>query len=82
MVCFARMLGLRGNRHSSPNTTISENVSYNVVGLTVRMSAQADLTCTGNISYATVEEVNKEDTDKSTVATSHSAVYDEVELNK
>ena len=82
MVCFAHMLGLRRNRHSSPNTTLSENVSYNIVGQTVRMSAQVDLTCSGNISYATVEEVNKKDTDKSTVATSHIAVYDDVELNK
>ena len=81
MVCFAHMLGLRGRRHSSPNTTISENVSYNIVGHTVRMSAQADLTCIENISYSTAEKVNK-DTDGSTVATSHTAVYDEVAPNK
>ena len=47
------------------------------------MAAQPDLTCSDNISYATVKKVNKKDTDKSTVVTSHTAaVYDEVAPNK
>ena len=75
-------LGLQGSGTSLPNVTSSGNVSYNTDGHTVRMSAQADLTCSDNISYATVKKVNKEDTDGSTVATSHTAVYDEVAPSK
>ena len=82
MVClYIWYIGLKGKRCLSPNTTISENVSYDTIGHTVRMSAQADLTCSENISYATLEKVHN-DTDGSTVATSHTAVYDEVAPKK
>ena len=68
-------------RNSAQNVTISENVSYNIVGRTVRMSAQADLTCSENISYAAIEKVKK-DAHGSTAATSHTAVYDEIAPRK
>ena len=43
------------------------------------LSAQADLTCSENISYATIKKVNKEDdNDGSIMATSDPTVYDEV----
>ena len=45
------------------------------------MFAQADVPCSKNISYAAIVKINK-DTDGSTVATSHTAVYDEVALRK
>ena len=55
---------------------------YNTIGYTVRMSAQADVPCSDNISYSTVKKVNKENIDRSTVGTSHIAVYDEVAPSK
>ena len=53
-------------------------MSYNTVGHTVGMAAQAELPCSGNISYAAVKKANEEDTDENTVSTSLTAVYDEV----
>ena len=73
----AHILGFQGRGHLSPNVLSTENVSYNTIGQTVRMAAQANLTCSENISYATIEYVNK-DTHGSTVAPSLTAVYDEV----
>ena len=75
------MLGLQGRGNLSPNVTSSENVSYNTVDRTVRISAQVDLPCSENISYATVEKVNK-DTEGSTVASTITAMYDEVAPRK
>ena len=43
------------------------------------ISAQADVTCSKNISYAAIVKVNK-DTDGSAMATSHTALYDEVHV--
>ena len=59
------------------NFTSSENVSYDTVGRTVNMSTQDNMTFSENISYATVNQVNKE-TDGN-IATSYTAVYDEVQ---
>ena len=75
------MFGIQGRGNLSPNVTSSGNVSYNTVDRTVRISAQVDLSCSENISYATVEKVNK-DTDGSTVTSNITAVYDEVAPRK
>ena len=46
------------------------------------MAAQADLTCSENISYAAVKKVHNEGTEGKTVSTSLTAVYDEVAPRK
>ena len=46
------------------------------------MAAQSDLRCSENISYAAVKNIHKEDTDRSTVSSSLTAVYDEVAQRK
>ena len=79
---FVHILVLQGRGNSSPNVTSTGNVSYNTISHTVGMPAQADLPCSENISYAAVEKVHKEDTDKNTVSTSLTAVYDEVAPRK
>ena len=67
--------------NSAQNVTSSENVEYSIAGRTVRMSIQANVTCLKNMSYAAIEKVKK-DTQGSTMATRHTAVYDEVAPRK
>ena len=63
------------------NLSCSENVAYDTVGSTIKVSAQDSMTCTKNIAYATVRETISNDPFKITT-TSHTAVYEEVSVKK
>ena len=57
--------------------TCSENMAYDTVGSTLKMSAQAEMTCSEISAYASVSNTKE---DITITSSSHSAVYDEVQL--
>ena len=66
--------------HIGPNNLTyfeTENVAYDTVGNTVKMSTQANVTCLENIAYATTVNTSQKGWIEDT-STSHTAVYDEV----
>ena len=54
------------------NLTCSENVAYDSLSNTLKMSSQFKVTCSENIAYATVEKVREEH--KKNTTTSHTAM--------
>ena len=55
----------------------TENVAHDTVGNTVKRSKQANVPCSENVAYATV---NKTEDSIQNKCTSHAAVYEEVQV--
>lgn len=64
---------------ASANVTCSENVAYDTTENALQISTPANMTCSENVAYATVTRTREDTTNTST---SHTPVYDEVQLEK
>ena len=59
------------------NLPCSENVAYDTVGNTLKVSPQANMNCSENIVFGTTTSIQNRDP-VGDILTGHTAVYDEV----
>ena len=62
---------------TSSNLSCSENVAYDTVGNTFRISPQTNVNCSENTAHGTTTNFQKKDS-VGTTSIGHTAVYDEV----
>ena len=62
------------------NPSCSENVAYDTIDSTIKISTPDNMTCSKNVAYVTAKQINQNDV--RAYPTSNTPVYDEVSLRK